>query len=750
LDGTPTAGADGDNGDDGITFSSIQVGQASATVTINVQNAPAGARLDAWIDFNGDGSWGGAGEQIFASLSVIEGDNVITFNVPANVIVGAAIARFRLSTAGGLRDGGAAIDGEVEDYLLVVAPPVEATGEYLTGVPIGSGPQFSSPSAAQSIHIADIDGDGDADYLATAPDGWPRLAWYENLGDGAFLMHVRSLSNGPSVWGARPLDLDGDGDVDFAVVVSNGIGWFENDGSQNFTYRAATSTSNSFSGVVDFADVDGDGDLDALAARAPVSTQSLVVLLNDGQQRFTPAATLTTLNVGASAIRAADVDGDGDVDFAVAFEGGGAAGGISWYENTGSVWAFHDVTFNAPTDPPRTGRDVVPIDFDFDGDVDLVASTYSTGSQLALEVFRNGGDENFVRETLATFASIYDLYSNQARGDRLQVADLDGDGDYDAVAATARQVRLYRNDAAAGFVQSTIHQFGPAPPSVTAAVGDVDGDGRLEILASEGRYSAVRLDDRPFGDYDRNGTVDQADRDLYEATLGQPAVPPGSGADGDRSGVVDAADLAIWEANQGAAPTPLVRAADFDQNERIDGGDFLAWQRVFGHTTVQAGAHYADVDYSKTVDGGDLAVWKRQFGGGGAPSASATAAAASSASSTTASATTMAIVSPALEPAAATPSPSSSSLASRFALPANVVLAPLAEKQVSKKSDARLAKWKSTTTRDAAFAALAFPASTSLRLQRLQASKPVPASNPQGDHISPALLDELLTDLDDN
>ena len=732
ADGVPSANADSDAGDDGVVFSPIQVGQASAIVTVNVQNAPVGAKLDAWVDFNGDGSWGGAGEQIFGSYSVVEGDNVLTFNIPANAVVGAAVARFRLSTAGDLRDSGAAIDGEVEDYLLAVSPPAKATGEYLIGVPIGPGPGYDTPSPAQAIHVADIDGDGDADYLATAPDAWPRLAWYENLGDGAFLMHVKGLRDVQSVVGARPLDLDGDGDVDIAVVVSNGIGWLENDGTQNFTYRAATATSNSFSGVVDFADVDGDGDLDALAARTALSTQSLIILLNDGQQRFTPTATLTTLNIGVSAIRAADVDGDGDIDFAVAFEGGGASGGISWYENSGGAWTFHDVTLNAPTDPPRTGRDVVPIDFDFDGDVDLVASTYSTGNQLLLEVFHNDGDENFVRETLATFTSAFDGFNSQARGYRLQVADLDGDGDYDAVTSTRRHVRLYRNVAAAGFSQSEIHPFG-FTNATTVAVGDVDRDGRLEILASNGQYYVVRLDDRPFGDYDRNGTVDQADRDLYEATLGQPAVPPGSGADGDRSGVVDAADLAVWEANQGAAPTPPVKAADLDQNERIDGTDFLLWQRVFGATSTQPGTLWADVDYTTTIDGGDLAVWARQFGQGVAPPAPAAAVTASSISSAAASAAAMIVSSPAP--------------ASRFTLPASVILVAPAEKPASKKPETLyLLKRNATSFRDAAFAALASPTTNPLRCQRLQEqpSESIASGDEPHAEIDAALSGEFL------
>ena len=52
LDGTHSAAADADAGDDGVAFGAIMVGQLDATVTVNVQNASAGARLDAWIDFN--------------------------------------------------------------------------------------------------------------------------------------------------------------------------------------------------------------------------------------------------------------------------------------------------------------------------------------------------------------------------------------------------------------------------------------------------------------------------------------------------------------------------------------------------------------------------------------------------------------------------------------------------------------------------------------------------------------------------
>ncbi|MBP89632.1 MAG: hypothetical protein CMJ64_23465 [Planctomycetaceae bacterium] len=69
ADGVHSAAADADGADeDGVTFGTIMVSQLDATVTVNVQNAPAGARLDAWMDFNHDGSWEGNASTLITHL----------------------------------------------------------------------------------------------------------------------------------------------------------------------------------------------------------------------------------------------------------------------------------------------------------------------------------------------------------------------------------------------------------------------------------------------------------------------------------------------------------------------------------------------------------------------------------------------------------------------------------------------------------------------------------------------------------
>jgi Ca2+-binding RTX toxin-like protein len=89
--------------------------------------ASQAGKLDAWIDFNLNGSFE-ANEQILTSVNVAAGGNLLAIGVPSNVIAGGTYARFRLSAAGGLSPTGSASTGEVEDYAvqLSVAAPLSA------------------------------------------------------------------------------------------------------------------------------------------------------------------------------------------------------------------------------------------------------------------------------------------------------------------------------------------------------------------------------------------------------------------------------------------------------------------------------------------------------------------------------------------------------------------------------------------------------------------------------------------------
>ena len=125
--GDDIAGATPDD-EDGVTFPALSA-NATAIVQVAVSNAPSGAKLDAFFDWNNDGDFDDAGEAFTGSseFSVTNGTNNLSVPVPLGAVTGANLgARFRLSTAGGLTSVGAAPDGEVEDYVVTVQPA--ATG----------------------------------------------------------------------------------------------------------------------------------------------------------------------------------------------------------------------------------------------------------------------------------------------------------------------------------------------------------------------------------------------------------------------------------------------------------------------------------------------------------------------------------------------------------------------------------------------------------------------------------------------
>ena len=132
ADGLPTAGATGNDNDnlddeDGVTFTSALVPGANADVDVE---ASAFGILNAWIDFNGDGDWSDAGEQIFTDEFLIGGVNSLTFAVPAGTTPGETYARFRFSSASGLSYTGQAFNGEVEDHVATIEPK-KLDGMYL-------------------------------------------------------------------------------------------------------------------------------------------------------------------------------------------------------------------------------------------------------------------------------------------------------------------------------------------------------------------------------------------------------------------------------------------------------------------------------------------------------------------------------------------------------------------------------------------------------------------------------------------
>ncbi len=114
---------------------------------------------------------------------------------------------------------------------------------------------------ATNIHVADVNGDGKADFIASRGHG-RGLVWYEGP---AWTPHpINTELVGPHSLAIG--DINGDGFVD-AVTCAKDSGvaaWFENDGKGNFTTHHIHEDQSAYD--IRLVDMDGDGDLDVLIA----------------------------------------------------------------------------------------------------------------------------------------------------------------------------------------------------------------------------------------------------------------------------------------------------------------------------------------------------------------------------------------------------------------------------------------------------------------------------------------------------
>ena len=118
--------ATGDGADeDGISVVPLIRG---TNVAVTVTSSGAGF-LGGWVDFNADGDWDDAGEQVFTDQPVVGGANSLQIAVPAGATLGSTFARFRLTGTSGYSYNGLAPGGEVEDYQLDVTDPVTDFGD---------------------------------------------------------------------------------------------------------------------------------------------------------------------------------------------------------------------------------------------------------------------------------------------------------------------------------------------------------------------------------------------------------------------------------------------------------------------------------------------------------------------------------------------------------------------------------------------------------------------------------------------
>jgi hypothetical protein len=312
-------------------------------------------------------------------------------------------------------------------------------------------------NSVTGMDLSDIDGDGDVD-IATC--SWGEVNWHENDGAGGFATHAIPSTVTPV--GLLAFDQDDDGDCDIWVDVDGSSSpsvIYTNDGSQNFS----ESTVSGAVRIRQAVDINLDGDRDVLF----LSTFGADVAWSDAHcGGYSGYGDMP--DVAGNDVEAADLDGDGDMDFTIA--GSGSEGTVVFEHDGYGLFAAQAID--------TTGARAVAL-ADFDGDNDLDAAFCESYTEITWYANESaGGTVHFgTRQVVAQL--------NQNPYD-LTAVDLDGDGDPDLAAVSL-------NDDKVVWFENRLDQaendFGPeqggpgiADGPVKIRAGDLDGDGDQDLV----------------------------------------------------------------------------------------------------------------------------------------------------------------------------------------------------------------------------------------------------------------------------
>lgn len=423
----------------------------------------------------------------------------------------------------------------------------------------GDGTFTAAPSAAfpytpgissegPNLAAGDLNNDGKADLVLST--GTAISTWI-GKGDGTFTQGNSYASVNDTGY-VTVTDLDGDGNADVYVGLSNGGAFSGDDSNPNLAYALMGNGDGTFVGApqirgsyngTNMGDVNGDGVPDLITngtVNAP--TAAFAVQVGDGKGGFTTASTITApanfvLSIGgvygadytftnantsvAATYAVADINGDGKADLVWVDNGLASTSSSVIYPGTIYFTALSngDGTFQTPV--PHVFPQIAPAadfdnsltvsglqiaDFNHDGHNDLIVAYNETGGasfgqppinsyNQGLAVLLGNGDGTF--STTPILTSTYSSNTAPATGIVPQitnVADLNGDGNSDLivdVVGTGGVINFQLQTQLEVFVGNGDGTF---KPPVTIPVGaDSYGTPVIADLNKDGRLDLATL-----------------------------------------------------------------------------------------------------------------------------------------------------------------------------------------------------------------------------------------------------------------
>ena len=261
-------------------------------------------------------------------------------------------------------------------------------------------------------------------------------------------------------------DINGDGFIDLVDGTSSSVRFYQNDGDANFTLHEV-SVSGSNKRIRSLKDLDGDGDKDVLIFIEGSQQADMGYLRNDGSWEF--QYIYIGGGLGNQSAEVADVDGDGDTDIII---GGNF---LQLLRNNGNE-TYTTTNINYLNGYSQNKIIVVGVgDIDNDGIVDLVTGASDNWTGAHIMWYKNDGAGNFSGAKNMSSSEIDYVHE-------MQVIDFDKDGDLDVLAATEENYRWYENDGTGSFVEYDIDHPGVYGSQHNISIVDIDQDGDLDFL----------------------------------------------------------------------------------------------------------------------------------------------------------------------------------------------------------------------------------------------------------------------------
>ena len=340
---------------------------------------------------------------------------------------------------------------------------------------------YGSASGPNAMAIGDVNQDGHLDLVAangTFPDH-TTVSVFLGDGTGAFgsFTNFTTGSNPRSV-ALGDLNLDGALDIVTSSITNNTVSVLLGDGNGSFGPNTDFPVTGNTSQSVAIGDLNDDGKPD-LAVTNERPSPSVSVLPGDGTGNFGPKSDFVTDNFPQH-VATGDVNNDGKLDLITANLDGGFDGTVSILLNTTvfcSSGTYAAAVDYAVGDSPRK---VAIGDLNGDGKPDLVVANLGPGLPTgSISVFLGDGSGNLgTRTDFGTGLHPVDV----------ALGDLDGDGDLDVAFTNNNPVSIgvMYGDGAGNFGSQA--SYGSASGPNAMAIGDLNRDGKLDLVTANGTF----------------------------------------------------------------------------------------------------------------------------------------------------------------------------------------------------------------------------------------------------------------------